>query len=282
MEEKTLFPREEKSEILFKKISEDKWACEKLMETFCSYLFSNDGVDLPDSPSSTEFAQALFNSYRNRDLSAFLMAICQNTVFDLLRNAFLIPYRFNADGKQNPMIMTDENGMLLPEYKRSIHEREYRHFHEVYTDLGAPKNIFLAQAYRYSHSYTSDDMEPEQNILEKNNGVLLIRELPDTVKLKETEAEAYSAILDIVIKLQKELPMSYVFYGQDSLVEDNTRYDEIGVFLPNSHFLKSGTPRFQSRGDHLCRQLILTLLILWKKIIWRFHGMTTPMMTVMC
>ena len=33
MEEKTLFPREEKSEILFKKISEDKWACEKLMET---------------------------------------------------------------------------------------------------------------------------------------------------------------------------------------------------------------------------------------------------------
>ena len=50
MEEKTLFPREEKSEILFKKISEDKWACEKLMETFCSYLFSNDGVDLPDSP----------------------------------------------------------------------------------------------------------------------------------------------------------------------------------------------------------------------------------------
>ena len=211
MEEKTLFPREEKSEILFKKISEDKWACEKLMETFCSYLFSNDGVDLPDSPSSTEFAQALFNSYRNRDLSAFLMAICQNTVFDLLRNAFLIPYRFNADGKQNPMIMTDENGMLLPEYKRSIHEREYRHFHEVYTDLGAPKNIFLAQAYRYSHSYTSD----------------------------ETEAEAYSAILDIVIKLQKELPMSYVFYGQDSLVEDNTRYDEIGVFLPNSHFLKN-------------------------------------------
>ncbi len=197
MEEKTLFPREEKSEILFKKISEDKWACEKLMETFCSYLFSNDGVDLPDSPSSTEFAQALFNSYRNRDLSAFLMAICQNTVFDLLRNAFLIPYRFNADGKQNPMIMTDENGMLLPEYKRSIHEREYR------------------------------------------NGVLLIRELPDTVKLKETEAEAYSAILDIVIKLQKELPMSYVFYGQDSLVEDNTRYDEIGVFLPNSHFLKN-------------------------------------------
>lgn len=55
----TFSQRRKKSEILFKKISEDKWACEKLMETFCSYLFSNDGVDLPDSPSSTEFAQAL-------------------------------------------------------------------------------------------------------------------------------------------------------------------------------------------------------------------------------
>ena len=99
--------------------------------------------------------------------------------------------------------------------------------------------MFLAQAYRYSHAYTSDSMDIKQKNLESCTGVLLIRELPDTIKQKETEAEAYSAILDIVIKLQKELPMSYVFYGQDSLVEDNTRYDEIGVFLPNSHFLKN-------------------------------------------
>lgn len=59
---------------------------------------------------------------------------------------------------------------------------------------------------RYSHSYISDDMEPEQNILEKNNGVLLIRELPDTVKLKETEAETYSAIMIIMM-----LPLGLIF-----------------------------------------------------------------------
>ena len=28
-------------------------------------------------------------------------------------------------------------------------------------------------------------------------------------------------------------------YGQDSLVEENTRYDEIGIFLPDSLFLKN-------------------------------------------
>lgn len=71
------------------------------------------------------------------------MGICQNTLFDLLRNSFLIPYRFDADGKQNPVIMTDENGQLLPAYKGTAHEKEYRHFHEVYKDLGNRKIYIL-------------------------------------------------------------------------------------------------------------------------------------------
>ena len=44
---------------------------------------------------------------------------------------------------------------------------------------------------------------------------------------------------DLMIQLEKNLPMAYVFYGQDSLVENNNRYDEIGIFLPNSIFLKN-------------------------------------------
>lgn len=51
------------------------------------------------------------------------MAICQNTLFDLLRNSFLIPYRFNADGRTNPIIMTDESGNLLPGYKTTVREK---------------------------------------------------------------------------------------------------------------------------------------------------------------
>lgn len=34
MEEKTLFPREENQKSYLRKYPEDKWACEKLMETF--------------------------------------------------------------------------------------------------------------------------------------------------------------------------------------------------------------------------------------------------------
>ena len=32
--------------------------------------------------------------------------------------------------------------------------------------------------------------------------------------------------------------MAFVFYGQDTLTEHDKRYDELGIFLPNSHFLK--------------------------------------------
>lgn len=177
MKEKTIFPREEKSEVLFDKILNDPWAYNKLFQTFCNNLFCNDDSETILSP--LQFTEALFNCYSNKDLSAFLMAITQNTMFDLLRNSFLIPYRFNADGKPNPIIMTDDKGMLL------------------------------------------------------------IRELPDTVRMKETEAEAYSAVWDLMLELEKNLPMAYIFYGQDSFVEHNEHFDELGIFLPNSIFLRN-------------------------------------------
>ena len=140
MAEKTIFPREEKADVLFNKILNDPWACEKLQGTFCNSLFCNEDNNFPLSPA--EFSQALFNAYHNRDLSAFLMAICQNTLFDLLRNSFLIPYRFNADGRTNPIIMTDESGNLLPGYKTTVHEKNYQHFYDVYCDLDNKKNIY--------------------------------------------------------------------------------------------------------------------------------------------
>lgn len=85
MEENTIFPREEKSEILFEKILRDPWACEKLMDTFCNYLFCNDDFDCNLSPE--EFTKSLLSAYLDRDMSAFLMSICNNTMFDLLRNS---------------------------------------------------------------------------------------------------------------------------------------------------------------------------------------------------
>lgn len=33
--------------------------------------------------------------------------------------------------------------------------------------------------------------------------------------------------------------MAYIFYGQDSYVDNNRHFDELGIFLPNSIFLKN-------------------------------------------
>lgn len=74
MKESMIFPREEKTEILFQKILEDPWACEKLQETFYNSCLCGEETDEVFSPD--QFSKALFTAYRNRDLSAFLMEIC--------------------------------------------------------------------------------------------------------------------------------------------------------------------------------------------------------------
>ena len=88
------------------------------------------GTDIP----GTVFAAALFNAYENKDLSAFMMAVCNNSVFDLLRNSFLIPIRFKTKGVENPIFLTDENGNLLDESKNHIYEKKYKMFHKLFEE----------------------------------------------------------------------------------------------------------------------------------------------------
>ena len=69
----TIFPREEKADLLFDKILKDPEACERLMQTFYGEIDSDlelVGGYLPPE----QFAKALFDAYKNRDLTAFLMA----------------------------------------------------------------------------------------------------------------------------------------------------------------------------------------------------------------
>lgn len=181
----TIFKREEKADILFEKILQNPEACRRLTETFYSEL--NIDPDILEGYLPPEkFARALFSAYKNRDITELLMAICQNSMFDLLRNSFLAPFRF------------DEKTMDVVECKMGEHI-----------------------------------------------GILLVYELPDSVLKGETEAEAYAAVWDILLKLQKELPRSFVFYGQDPLEDKGTKYDELGVFLPIHKFAEKLEKRIE-------------------------------------
>ena len=100
---------------------------------------------------------------------------------------------------------------------------------------GRAKNIMEIRQ-KVGMVFQSYELFPHKTILQN---ITLAPKLVQSRNKKETEAEVYSAVWDLMIELEKNLPMAYVFYGQDSLVENNNRYDEIGIFLPNSIFLKN-------------------------------------------
>ena len=101
-------------------------------------------------------------------------------------------------------------------------------------------------------------------------GLLLIYELPDTVKQKVTEAEAYSTVWDIQMKLQHALPRSVVYYGQDTLKDGGTRYGELGVFrvpvdIANVVSRARGIPRFEQ-----LKNMSMLVVGLMKQLTSRF------------
>ena len=53
-------------------------------------------------------------------------------MFDLLRDAYLIPKKFHGKSGENPVLLTDVEGKLLESKKREVTAREYEKFHETY------------------------------------------------------------------------------------------------------------------------------------------------------
>ena len=131
-----------------------------------------------------KFAYALLDAYKNRDLTALLMAICQNSMFDLLRNSFLAPFRFNADGQENPVFLTDEKGNFLREREVHVSDRDYDRFRRIYREKPGVK-MYLAYGYRKRHAYDEATMEVEEYKMGEHIGVLLVYELPDSVREKK-------------------------------------------------------------------------------------------------
>ena len=203
----TIFPREEKAEALFGEILKNPEACHRLMDTFNDSLDMADVLDAP-TVSAQQFAAALFNAYENKDLSAFLMAICQHSMFDLLRNAALIPFKFHADGQPNPVSLTDDVGVLLPNNKFAVSSKVYDRFIRVFQKQEKVK-MYLASGYCKYHGYDEGSMDVVEYHYNQHLGLLLIYELPDTVKQKVTEAEAYSTVWDIQMKRSTHCPVPW-------------------------------------------------------------------------
>ena len=230
----TIFPREEKAEQIFDEILKNPHACERLKDTFFEAIPSAEesegaGTDIP----GTVFAAALFTAYENKDLSAFMMAVCNSSVFDLLRNSFLISIRFNDKGVENPIFLTDENGDLLSGSHQHACAKKYKMFHKQ--DEIPDYHMYMADGFREKHGY-NEKGEIETFRISEHTGILMLFEFPESVTLEINEERSYAIIWKYLMKLQEQLPRALMYYGRrdENGVEKNT--SKLGIFLPFCHF----------------------------------------------
>lgn len=230
----TVLPREEAVEAIFSKIISSPQACER----FWSVFFENIDEDhLVTDGNPKHFTEVIFHAYRNGDISALLLELCGKSMFDLLREAYLIPKRFHGKAGENPVLLTDVEGNLLEKTKNQVSMREYAKFKEVHRNhFMAPRaKLYLADGYDLVRSY-KDGLEIMEKKENKRRGFLMLYALPDTRKLGMTEAQAYAVVWDTFREIQRKAPRAIVYYGQEIGLKAEKKFDEIGVLLPVHEF----------------------------------------------
>ena len=111
MNMKTILPREQAVESIFSKILTSPEASQRLSEVFYRHL-DDDHIRIDENRD--HFLEVLFHAYENGDVSALLLELMGKSMFDLLREAYLIPQKFHGKAGENPVLLTDEKGELLP------------------------------------------------------------------------------------------------------------------------------------------------------------------------
>lgn len=118
----SVLPREEEVEAIFSQILASPDSCKKLMDVFYDAMDDNH---LLESDNPKHFSNVLFYAYQNGDISSLLLKLCGKSMFDLLREAYLIPKRFHGKAGKNPVLLTNPEGELLPEAKKIVSGKEY-------------------------------------------------------------------------------------------------------------------------------------------------------------
>ena len=232
----SVLPREEEVEAIFSQILASPDSCKKLMDVFYDAMDDNHLLET-DNPK--HFSKVLFYAYQNGDISALLLKLCGKSMFDLLREAYLIPKRFHGKSGENPVLLTDVDGNILEGKEKEISGHEYEKFKEIYDrhECAPRSKLYLADGYDIVRSYTKG-MELVEKKDNRNRGILILYALPDTRKLGLTEAQAYAVVWDTFHKIQEEAPRAMVYYGQETGVKKDKEFDEIGILLPIREFEK--------------------------------------------
>lgn len=252
-------PREEMVEGFFTKILSSRNACERLSEVFFNHLQEDN---LYVDTDATHFSKILFSTYVNRDISGLLLEICQRSMFDLLREAYLIPKRFHGKAGKNPVLLTKADGTLNPSKEIKVSDKVYKKFLKIKNEHMCIERskIYLAEGYDILRSYTNQ-MKIQEKLCNGRRGIMILYALPDTEVLGLSEAEAYAVIWDTFCEIQKEVPSALVYYGQDTGENDKQRNDEIGILLPIYLFEKNMLKQLQTLDKIIlpCREKMINM-----------------------
>lgn len=211
---KTVLPREQAVEDIFSRILASPEASGRLRKVFYQYL-DDEHMLVDEDPD--HFLQVLFHAYQNGDVSALLLELCGKSMFDLLREAYLIPRKFHGKAGENPVLLTNVEGELLPEAGKMVSAHEYEKFKETFDrhECVPRSGLYLADGYDIVHSYT-DGLEIKEEKEERQRGILILYALPDTCKLGLTEAQTYAVVWKTFQEIQQAAPHAVVFYGQET------------------------------------------------------------------
>lgn len=229
-------PREEAVEAIFSKILRSPSACQKLSDAFYNKL-REDSIAI--DPDPVHFARILFSAYETQDISALLLEICQRSMFDLLRDSYLIPKRFHGKAGMNPVLLTDADGQLLSDSGKKVSHHEYAKFHETFEkhECAPRSRLYLADGYDIMRTYT-DQLDINETLCNRRRGILALYALPDTASYDLSEAQAYAIIWDTFLSIQKAVPDAMVYYGQETGLKHEQKFDELGVLIPDHEFEK--------------------------------------------
>lgn len=232
----TVLPKENEVEQFFSRIMASEGACERLSSVLYDHL-SDD--DMQTDPDPKHLVQVLLTAYTNGDISALLLELCGRSLFDLLREAYLIPKRFHGKAGKNPELLTTPEGDVIEEKKKLVTKHEFEKFRDVYKNhsCASRSKLYLADGYDLMRVYT-DGMNIKEKRVDKRRGVLILYALPDTVKLGLSEAQTYNVIWNTFHKIQQTAPTAMVYYGQETGEKAGKSFDEIGVLLPVHQFEK--------------------------------------------
>ncbi|WP_443954794.1 DUF4866 family protein, partial [Ruminococcus bicirculans (ex Wegman et al. 2014)] len=113
----TVLPKENEVEQFFSRIMASEGACERLSNVLYDHL-SDD--DMQTDPDPKHLVQVLLTAYTNGDISALLLELCGRSLFDLLREAYIITKRLHGKAGIHTELLTNHESDVIEEKKQLL------------------------------------------------------------------------------------------------------------------------------------------------------------------